>query len=353
MSDGFLKQDTRARAAGVDVTVLLGDPRLSDATKVAAHFSAEDLEAVRRMKEALGGLEGHRFSYLDDHETLLAELTARRPDFVLNFCDTGYRNVAARELHVCALLELLDLPYSGSGPACLALCYDKALVRALALYHGIPVPNEAFLGADAPPSALPSSFPALIKPNRGDGSVGITQHAVVHDHAEAEHYVAELRRTLPGQAVLVQEYLEGPEYGVALIGNPADGLEALSLLEVDYRGLPAGLPPILSYESKTIPDSPYWTDIKFHEARLDESTRATLVQRAALMFERLGCRDYARFDFRADASGTIKLLEVNANPAWCWDGKLAFMAGFAGIDYAGLLERIVTTALRRTGLAAQ
>ena len=68
------------------------------------------------------------------------------------------------------------------------------------------------------------------------------------------------------------------------------------------------------------------------------------------LFERLGCRDYARFDFRADAKGEIKLLEVNPNPGWCWDGKFNLMAGYAGITYPELLEAILVSAEERLGL---
>ena len=83
--------------------------------------------------------------------------------------------------------------------------------------------------------------------------------------------------------------------------------------------------------------------------------QATIADQAKRLFARLGCRDYARFDFRVAADGEPKLMEVNPNPAWAYDGKLAFMAGFAGIDYPGMLEMIVDAALRRDrpGLSAR
>ena len=121
-------------------------------------------------------------------------------------------------------------------------------------------------------------------------------------------------------------------------------------VEVDYSGLPDGLSPILSYESKTIPDSPYWTDIRYHEAALDDATRNALTRHAIAMFERLGCQDYARCDFRAGRDGVVKLLEVNPNPAWSYDGKLAMMAGFAGMRYGEMLTRIIDVARRRNRL---
>jgi D-alanine-D-alanine ligase len=145
----------------------------------------------------------------------------------------------------------------------------------------------------------------------------------------------------------VQEYLPGPEYGVGLIGNPEGRLDALPVLEVDFTRLPAGLAPILSYESKVLPDSPYWTEIKFKRAEADGAMLERMVDHAKRLFARLGCRDYGRFDFRCATDGAPRLLEVNPNPAWANDGKLAFMAGFAGIAYPQLLRMILDAACAR------
>lgn len=330
-----------------DVTVILGDPTLPDATKREGRFHDEDLECVVRLKEGLARLPGHRFRYKDRHETLIQELMAEPPSLVLNLCDTGLRNEAQLELHIPALLELLGVPYTGAPPACITLCYDKAIVRAVALGLGVPVPEEQFVRADEVRQALPQRYPALIKPNQADGSVGLTKDALVDGDREARAYLDELADSLPGRDVLIQEYLPGPEYGIGAIGNPADGLRLLPPLEVDFSGLAADLPPILSFESKAIPDSPYWTDIRFRKADIDASAAAQLSGHAQLLFGRLGLRDYGRFDFRADAAGTIKLMEVNPNPAWAHDGKLAFMAGFAGIGPAEMIGLILDAARRR------
>jgi D-alanine-D-alanine ligase len=154
-------------------------------------------------------------------------------------------------------------------------------------------------------------------------------------------------REFPGIPLLVQEYLTGAEYSVGIIGNPGEGYQFLPLLEVDYSGLDTDLPKILGYESKWLPDSPYWTQIRYHEADLDEESSRRLCDYSGRLFERLGCRDYARFDFRADANGTIKLLEANPNPGWCWDGKFNFMAEYAGMRYSEMLRMIIEAAQTR------
>jgi D-alanine-D-alanine ligase len=335
------------------VTVLTGDPGLPDAAKPGNRFNPEDLDTIARMKDALAGLDRYELDFIDRHDGLPERLIADRPEFVLNLCDTGFRNRARFELHVAALLELLDIPHSGASPASMVLTTDKALMRMLAQSLGVPVPDERFFATpEAARAAVADfSYPVLIKPNQTDGSLGITSDAVVRDATAAARYLDMLAGLLPGREVLIQEYLSGSEYGLALIGNPAEGFFVPPPLVVDYSGLPAGLAPILSYESKTIPDSPYWTEIRFKPADLPNATIAALRGHAERLFVRLGCEDYARFDFRADAAGTIKLLEVNTNPAWSYDGKLAIMCGLGGVAYGEMLARIIEAARRRNGLA--
>lgn len=333
------------------VTVVMGDPRLPDTVKKDGQFNAEDFDTIRRLKDALSELGAYEFEYLDNHATLLTDLRARPPQFVLNLCDEGYNNDAFMELHLPSVLEMLGVPYTGAGPACLGLCYNKALVRAIAASLDIPVPAETFVDPDDQGATNPAIFPALIKPATGDSSIGITKKAVVRTPSEAVDYVDYLRELLPGRALLVQEYLSGKEYSVGIIGNPGFGMRALPVLEVDYSRLDASLPPILSYESKWEPDSPYWHQIGYREAEVDEEQRRRLVDYSTILFERLECRDYARFDFRCDAYGVPKLLEVNPNPGWCWDGKLNLMAGFGDIRYSDLLRMIIEGGQSRVATA--
>ncbi|MBI2424230.1 MAG: methyltransferase domain-containing protein [Candidatus Hydrogenedentes bacterium] len=330
-----------------NVTVLMGDPQLPDIVKLNGQFNPEDLDTNAKMRDALKSLGDYEFAYFYDHEALLPSLLKEKPEFVFNLCDEGYKNDAFKELHVPALLEMFNIPYSGSGPSCLGLCYNKAHVRALAMSMDIAVPLESYFAPDDQMATLPSSFPALLKPNMGDSSQGITQNAVVSDKQELLAYWELLRTEFPNRSLLVQEFLQGSEYSVGIIGNPGMNVTVLPLLEVDYSGLDKGLPQILGYESKWMPGSPYWSQISYHEAKLSEGYKRRLIDSSMLLFERLGCRDYVRFDYRADSQGEIKLLEVNPNPGWCWDGKLNIMAGFAGYSYGDLLRMIIEAAQER------
>lgn len=341
------------RAGGrrsMDVAVLLGDPRLPDAVKRGGRFNDEDIDTVDRLKDALAELSGYRFRYLDNHATLRRDILEGPLDFAFNLCDEGWNNDAFKELHVPAMLEADAIPYTGAGPACLAMCYDKGLVRAVAQSLDIPVPLETYVRPGDHSATLPSVFPVILKPNFGDSSIGITKDAVVDDQSAVLDYLIRLRESRGDGPVLVQEFLTGAEYSVCLIGNTAQGLRPLSVLEVDYSGLDTSLPRILGYESKWEPDSAYWNTVRYKPAVMDEGEQAAMVEAASRLFERLGCRDYARFDFRAAADGTVKLLEVNPNPGWSWDGKMNLMAGFAGRSYSDMLAMILDAARDRLRL---
>lgn len=340
--DRFFLKPTQKKS----LTVIMGDPRQPDRVKKGGKFNEEDLQTINTLKTTLDGIGKYQCTYLDNHKTLVKNLVQHPPTFVLNLCDEGFNNDAFKELHIPALLEVLDIPYTGAGPACLATCYDKGLVRSMAKELEIPVPEEIWIDPWNQSAALPSVLPALLKPAFGDSSIGITQHAVVHDAEQLMSYFDHMKQQLPGIPILVQEFLSGREFSVTVLGNTGS-FETLPILEVDYTQLPAELPRLLCYESKWLPESPYWKLIRYHEASVDEAKYRQLLDNSFQLFERLGCRDYARFDFREDAQGQIKLLEVNPNPGWCWDGKFNLMAGMAGMTYGQLLDKVLTSALER------
>lgn len=340
----------KKNVAALEVGVILGDPRLPYPYAVDGRFGEEEIEGVRRLQDALAELDGYRFTYFDDHARLIDDLRAQPPDLALNLCDTGYRNDWELERNVPAFLEMLGIPYTGADPMAISLSTDKALVRALAIGHGVPVPNETFVDLTADPPVLPSMYPCLIKPNASGGSFGITEDCIVHDATQAEAYLRWLAGDLRPPEALIQDFLTGPEYTVGLIGNPATGFTVLPPLVIDYSRLDPELPPILTYGSKADPESPYWRKLHFHQAELDDVTWGQLVDYCVRLFRRLGFRDYARIDFRDGADGQPRLLDANTNPTWYWDGKLAMMAGWAGHDYGDMMRLILEAAVARYGL---
>ena len=327
------------------ILVLTGDHGRADPTKWDGVYSKEDFKFHGIMVEALQSLGRWKIEVCSEHSRMLARLREDPPDLVFNLCDTGFHNDPRLELHVPALLEVLGLRYTGSPPAALAVAYDKVLVNLLAASMGVSVPRERVVPADATLQISGVAYPAFVKPAQGDGSVGINRGAVVRSEEDLSRQLAWLRRILPGRAALIQEYLPGTEYGLALIGNPGC-LRALPVLEVDYGQLPLDLPPILAFETKTGPATPY-ERVVLKPAHLEPAVVEKMVQDASRLFERIGCRDYARFDFRTAEDGTIRLLEVNPNPGWSQDSKLPIMAAFAGIDYPRFLEVLLEVAWAR------
>ncbi|MEM1722435.1 MAG: methyltransferase domain-containing protein [Candidatus Jordarchaeales archaeon] len=343
---------SKEKEALLTVAVILGDPRKHDPLKPGGVFDDDDFYTINMLKDALRQLKGYNFIYLDNHDTLLQDLIKLKPkiDYVFNLCDEGFYNDPKKELHIPALLEMLNIPYTGSGPQPLAHCYDKSLIRGLAKEMGIPVPEGVLVKPGDETIELPFGFPAIVKPNFGDSSFGITCKSVVNNYDELLSTINEMRERFGyNKPILIEEFLTGKDLTVGIIGNVPDSYMVLPITEEDYSCLPDGLPPICSYEAKWLPDSPYW-NIKSKPAEIPPETEAFIVRACLNLFERLEIRDYCRFDWRLDAKGRPKLLEVNPNPGWCWDGHLAKMAKIAGMSYAEMLGAILKAAEQRLGI---
>ena len=328
-----------------NVVVLMGDHRRVDSVKPSGAFDADDFHTINELKKALATLTDYSFSYLDDHSELYASLQKDPAsiDFVFNLCDEGFNNEAAKELHIPALLELMNIGYSGGDPQCLAYCYDKSLVRGIAKEMDIPVPAAFNVSPeDVTFIAMSVQFPVIVKPNFGDSSIGITAASVCHDVQQLDQAIASVRESVGyDRPVLVEEFLTGKDISVGIIGNPPDAYSVLPIIEEDYSALPEGLPKICGYEAKWDQESVYFTAVKSVPAELPEETVGFLTASCIKLFQRLDCQDYARFDWRLDSHNTPRLLEVNPNPGWCWDGHLARMAEFGGLSYAEMLNEIL------------
>ena len=355
---------SKRAAAGVEeekrvrrVTVVMGDHRRSDSVKPNRTFDRDDFHTIDELKRALAQLAGFEFTYLDNHDELIAGLRdkAGNVDFVFNLCDEGFNNEATKELHVPALLEMLGIRYSGGNPQCLAYCYDKSLIRGIAAEMDIPVPMAFSVAPEEVAFiSMPIDFPVIVKPNYGDSSVGITMDSVCYDVRQLEYAIAKTREATGfDRPVLVEEFLSGKDISVGIIGNPPDSYSVLPVIEEDYSQLPEGLPRICGYEAKWDTESEYFRNIKSIPADLPQATIDFLNASCIRLFQRVGCQDYARFDWRLDANNTPRLLEVNPNPGWCWDGHLARMAELAGLSYADMLREILNACDERVRAAVR
>lgn len=336
-----------------NVIVLMGDPNKIDLVKPSHLFDDDDIHTINELKSALNELESYNFIYLDNHDTFVWDLMKKKNkiDYILNLCDEGYFNEPRNELHIPALLEILKIPYTGGGPQCLAFCYDKSLVRGIAKEMNIPVGDGIYIKQeDFTYQFLPFNFPVLVKPNFGDSSFGITKNNYVKNGEDLVNVINEIRQKFGYEKpILIEEFLSGADLSVGIIGNPDDFYRVLPITEEDYSALPNDLPKICGYEAKWMPDSPYW-NIKSIPAKLDEQKKNFIIHCCLKLFKRLECRDYCRFDWRLDSDGNPKLLEVNPNPGWCWDGHLAKMAAIDGFTYSDMLKKILEAAEIRIGL---
>ena len=340
------------RSAKTRVVVVFGDPDKPDLLKPTSVFDEDDFYTIDELKSALRELEGYEFEYLDHHDTLIADLrkAAPRTDLAFNLCDEGLGNDPRKELYIPVILDQLGIPYTGAGPQCLAFCYDKSLVRGVAKEMGIPVAKACFVKPQDSAFEIPFDFPVIVKPNYGDSSYGITKRSVVRSAEELVNAIAAIRDHFGyDKPVLLEQYLTGKDLTCGIIGNPPSAYTVLPIAEEDYSVLPPELPRLCGYEAKWDPTSPYW-QIQSVQADLPEETEKSIEEWSIRLFERLECCDYARFDWRLNASGNPHLLEVNPNPGWCWDGHLAKMCKFVGISYTQMLEAIVKAAQERLGI---
>ena len=332
------------------IAVAMGDHRKLDRVKPSGSFDEDDFFTINELKRTLSGLRDYTFIYFDKHDTLISDLSknVNKFDFVFNLCDEGFNNDATKELHVPSLLEILNVKYTGGTPQCLAYCYDKSLVRGIAKEMGIPIPRAFMVNPeDTNFIELQTDFPIIVKPNFGDSSFGINQYSVCNNLEELENALLHVRKNVGyDKPIIVEKFLKGEDISVGIIGNPPESYLALPIIMEDYSTLPPDLPKICGYEAKWEPDSPYGM-ITSVPANLPEDTDRFLIASCVKLFERLECRDYARFDWRLDSNGTPRLLEANPNPGWCWDGHLAKMAKFAGLSYTEMLDGILKASEER------
>jgi len=342
----ILKQKTK------NVIVIMGDPTKPDKIKPDNIFDEDDLNTINQLKNALKQIKEYNFRYLTKHDSLISDLKqiSEKTDLILNLCDEGYDNEARKELHVPAILEMLNIPYTGAGPQCLAFCYDKSLVRGIAKEMEIPVPKAFFINPEDTSFSLPPEmfFPVIVKPNFGDSGFGITKKSVATSVEELTSAILEIREKMGyDQPLIVEEFLTGEDLTMGIVGNPPENYITLPITKEDYSEIPSDLPSICGYEAKWLPDSPY-ANVKSVPANLPEKTEKLIIECCLKLFRRLECRDYARFDWRLDSQGNPKLLEANPNPGWCWDGHLAKMSNYINISYPEMLKAIILAAEKRT-----
>jgi D-alanine-D-alanine ligase len=295
-----------------------------------------------------GGHDAQLLAVDDAVQPVVSALTAASPDLVFNLAES-FGGKSALESNVAGLLNLLGLRYTGSSPAGLLLAGDKSLTKKVPSFHGIRTPEFATVYRGAVDWAGDISFPLIVKPPQEDASLGISAKSLVSDLRELFTRIDELQSEFQ-QPVLVEQFVEGREFYVAVLGNA--NARALPVIELDFSGLPAGTPRIASWEAK-------WGDDGEGSGAAFAGTRSIfprdlapdLVERmqaiAVEAFNALRLRDYARIDLRVTDGGDIYVIEVNPNCYLERESEFARAAAEDGMAYDALIARIVDLALAR------
>ncbi len=302
----------------------------------AEYDTPKTLQAIR---EAIASY-GHEVVDLEATSDLPIQLASTPVDLVFNIAE-GFKG-RSRESQVPALLELLDIPYTGSDPAALSVSLDKALAKRMVRTHGILTPGYLVMhtGKERLPKDMPP-YPLLVKPVAEGTSKGVTKRSVVRDEAELREVAREMIAKY-GQPALVEEYIAGREFTVGLLGERRP--RVLPPMEVVFLDQ-SDPTPIYSFEMKQD-----WNDKIRYEvpAKLAPKELDRLERAARECFSALGCRDVARIDFRMDSLGRIYFIESNPlpglTPGW---SDLVLIAQAAGIEYRALIGEVLSFAIRR------
>ena len=242
------------------------------------------------------------------------------PDLVLfvmesrNF-EEGIYSPPLNEFELKAYLKSLSIPYSGCDGLSLFADYDKSLQYALALSCGIATPAQFFIAPSCDPTLIAwSLYPAFIKPCLHGDSIGIRPSSVVHHQGELLHEVARLRALFPNEPLLLQEFLEGGEYTIGIMGNwDAPDCQTLPIIQIGYDKSEAAV-PVLTHDAKNNPDSVEYMQDYYHIATLPPALEQQIRHDTLAIYKRMKGRGYARADWRLDKNGTAKFLEINALP---------------------------------------
>ena len=274
---------------------------------------------------------------------LHAAIRSDKPDLVINLCESLAAD-ARGEMLVPAMLELLQVPYTGSSALSLALALHKNKAKEILRARGVPTPDFCIVGHVEDLTQVQLPFPLIVKPSREDASMGIDFESVVTTRQGLGRAVAKVIRTFH-QPALVERFIEGREVYVPLLGNAAR--RALPLSEIQFGEAFIGKPNVVSYKAKWDADSAEFRQSPSELAVLPREIEARCVEVAVAAFEALECRDYGRVDLRVDAAGQPFVIDINPNCDLHPQAGFARAAEAAGLSYADLALHLVDLAWER------
>ncbi|MDD5668450.1 MAG: ATP-grasp domain-containing protein [Candidatus Omnitrophica bacterium] len=317
-----------------------------DDSKPPDYFSEFDSqETIDAIDHALK-IKGHTVSFVDaERSDLFGYFKKNRIDMVFNIAE-GTRG-KFREAQLPAILDYLNIPYTGSGTLSLAVALNKTLTKKILRAEKIPTPNsQLFLtGKEKLDPAL--KFPLIIKPNCEGSAKGISVTNVVHSHKELSERLEVVIKTYE-QDALVEEFIEGKELTVGILENGKTTV--LPILEIDFSSCSKSGEYFYSWRMKEFQgnDSLGLTPTFHCPARLDKATEK-LIQDTALKTHRaIGCYDISRTDIRLNNENIPYVLEINPLPGLNpRTSNFPIMAYAAGLKYEDIIDSVLMNAHKR------
>lgn len=285
--------------------------------------------------------KGHSVVMLGGGSQFLDNIRREEVDIVFNIAE-GRGNYRSREAQVPSILEMLDIPYTGSDPQCLAVCLDKPVTKKLVMAEGINTPKSLAIANKA--ELVPISwdgfpFPAIIKPSCEGSSKGIRLASLAYNARQAREEVVRIFECYH-QPVMVEEFIAGDEVTVGLIGNAPPRIVGI------MRVVPKMKNDHFIYSVEVKRDYLNLVDYEC-PARLGEKVRDEILASSLGVFKALGCRDFARLDFRVSPEGIAYFIEINPLPGLGSYSDLVIMAIKMGWTHQALIGAVLDAALER------
>jgi len=275
--------------------------------------------------------------------SLFNELKSYKPNAILNLIESVDGN-SHFESYCAGLFNMLEIPYSGNTGLTLGNCLFKQRTKRILIGSGIPTPE--YIIVEYPLKAKLNTgklnFPMMVKLLSEDASIGISEDSVVRNRKELDNRIEYLFKNFK-QNLIIEEFIDGRELNVSVLGE-----EVLPISEISFKGLSKKLPKIITYEAKWSPESEYYKHtIPVCPAELSKIAKKKIEEMALESFKAIGCRDYARVDFRLAKNNHPYVIEINPNPDISPDSGFARSAATAGINYSESIKRLVRFAINR------
>ena len=306
----------------------------------------ETILAVKRALEL-----HHHVNLIEANEESYHELLHLKPDIVFNIAE-GFRG-PSRESQIPAMLEMLGIPYTGSDPLTLGICLDKSRAKEILSFYKILTPPFVVINDLQQLSEVRMPLPGIVKPLHEGSSKGIYNASVVHTEMELHQQIQKVIGEYHEPA-LVEKFLTGREFTVAMIGNDPD-VHILPIVEIRFDSLPEGVNPIYSYEAKWIWDT-IENPIDVHEcpARISSELRKEIEAVCIKTYRVLRCRDWCRIDIRLDEQDHPNVLELNPLPGILPNPEehscFPQAARAAGMDYNAMINAVLNAGIMRYNL---